>query len=209
MSAERIPNEERIIGYYQEKLSESGFTAKGVDWKDEESQELRFEVINRYIDLDVSPSVLDVGCGAGSYYAYCKSLGKEIAYTGLDIVPEMTEHVKATHPEVQVYLGPIDDFTEAHDYVIASGTFNASIGTDMEAWASYVKSSILKMHQLARKAVIINLMSPYVDYTYERLYYPDLNELTRFLIDNCGRDWVIDHDYELYEFTLMIRKSKG
>lgn len=203
-----IPNRDKVVAYFQNHVKEKGFGAEGMDWKNADTQKLRFEVINRYIDFTNKPSVLDVGCGAGAYYEYTKSAGHSIDYIGLDIVPEMVEHVKTRFPEVGTFLGSLFEYNEKHDYVIASGTFNARLDSVDGDWKEYVFRSLSRMMELCNHSVVLNFMSPYVDYTYDRLYYPTFDDLCRFIIDNFGRDFIIDHDYPLYEFTIAIRKNR-
>lgn len=201
-----IPNREKVIAYFQKHVEEKGFGAEGMDWKNQQTQDLRFHVINRYIDFDDGPSILDVGCGAGAYYPFTRAQDRGFTYTGLDIVPEMVAHVQSEFPEAKCFLGSIFEYDDVHDYAIASGTYNARLDSVGDDWQEYVFRSLTRMVDLCTKGVIINFMSPYVDYSYDRLYYPKFDELCRFIIANIGRDFVIDHDYPLYEFTLFVRK---
>jgi len=206
MVMDRFPNHDKIRSYFREHVTKHGFGAEGMDWKDQESQFLRFEVIDRYIDYSGSPTILDVGCGAGDYLTFAHAKGCNPVYTGLDIVPEMIAHLLEVHPEASGIVGGLESISsQRYDYVIASGTFNAKLDASEVDWQAYLYESIIEMCRIAQKAVVFNLMSPHVDYTYDRLYYPRFDELTAFIVEHFGRDFIIDHDYALYEFTLMIR----
>ncbi|EZH72937.1 hypothetical protein ATO12_18120 [Aquimarina atlantica] len=201
-----VPNETNIVDYYQKQIKKHGFGAKGMDWKNEETQFLRFKTINKFIDFSNMPSILDVGCGGGGYLKYCIDHDLDLKYKGIDIVPEMVERVKKVYGTDKALIKEIKDVSENFDYVIASGTYNAKLDVDSKDWEEYVFDSIKHMFRVSNHKVILNLMTPYVDYEYDRLYYPDLNRLTSYIVKNITRNFSIDHSYELYEFTLVIYK---
>ncbi len=201
-----IPNEKRIVDYYQLQVGKYGFGAKGMDWKNEETQDLRFKIINKFIDFSDKPSVLDVGCGAAGYLKYCNNNNLNLKYKGIDIVPEMVEHVGNVYGNDMVLLSDIRNISKSSDYVIASGTYNAKLNADIKDWENYVFNSINHMFRVCDKKVILNLMTPHVDYEYDRLYYPDLNRLTSYVVKNMTRNFIIEHSYELYELTFVICK---
>ncbi len=201
-----IPNKKKIVDYYQKQVEEYGFGAKGMDWKNEETQDLRFEIINRYIDFFNTPSVLDVGCGGGGYLGYCKKKELDFIYKGIDIVPDMIDQVNSIYGYDKAQLTSIENVSENFDYVIASGTYNAKLDSKTNDWETYVFESIENMFKISNKKVILNLMTPHVDYEYDRLYYPDLSKLTSFIVEKMTRNFLIDHSYDLYELTLVIHK---
>lgn len=54
--------------------------------------------------LTIRPgTVLDVGCGPGHLAAHLRSLGVEAI--GMDLVPELVDHARATHPGGRYVLG--------------------------------------------------------------------------------------------------------
>lgn len=197
-----------IKKYYQEKIENFGFTAKGMDWKNTESQYLRFEMIAKYIDFEDSPSILDVGCGNGEFLNYC--LGEKLTcnYQGLDITDAMVDAVNAKYGSNTALLGDIDaiDSDLSFDYVIASGTFNAKLQADDEVWRQFFYENIQKMFEKSKKGIVFNCMTQHVDWEYDRLYYPDLSDLTSFIVENLSRKFIINHSYNLYEITISITR---
>lgn len=196
------------INYYQDKIKQFGSSAEGMDWKNSDTQYLRFEVISRYIDFSSRPHILDVGCGNGEFYNYVQQSSKAIKYSGIDVVPEM---VAMTNERFGSDTASVRDLlswetNEQFDYVIASGTFNAKLSASDEEWKGYFYSNIRKMFSLAKKAVIFNCMTSFVDYRYDRLYYPTAQELADFAVKNLSRKFILDHSYPLYEMTMAIYK---
>lgn len=197
-----------VESYFREKLSGNGPTARGVDWKDEASQHLRFDIINRQIDFAHRPSILDVGCGTAEYLNHAALNGLSIEYLGIDIVEEMVRCANDRFGPQTALLG--DVFTDfqgrAFDHVIASGTFNAKLGTRSSDWRRFFYDNLTRMFELCRRSLVFNCMSPRVDFKYRRLYYPDAGDLVKFIVQNLSRDFVIDHSYPLYEMTVSVTK---
>lgn len=200
----------KINDYYSEKIKEFGFNANGMDWKDENTQTLRFQVINEFIEFNKNPSILDIGCGNAEYHNYCLTNKLQHQYKGLDINPLMVEESNSRFgAETALLVNGLDDDKLkdlSFNYVICSGTFNAKLDNTSENWKEFFYDSISKMFHLATHGVIFNCMTPHVDYEYDRLYYPDLNNLTTFIVKNLSRDFRIQHAYPLYEMTIFIKK---
>jgi len=197
-------NLEPTVAYYRSKLTEHGTGARGMDWKDEASQQLRFEVICRHIDFSKAPSILDVGCGAGAFLDFCRQTGRKVQYLGLDVCPEMIAACRERHGEDSAKPGTAADlksWNDRFDYVIASGTFNAKLEADESEWRDYFHDSIRSMFHACRVATIVNMMTCFVDYRYDRLYYATPDEIGELAIKHLTRRFVIDHNYPLYEMT--------
>lgn len=200
---------QETLDYYSAKLKEHGGGAQGMDWNGRESQYLRFSIILKYIRPEGRPSILDVGCGDGEFYEFCRNQGLDIDYKGIDVNPGMVELCTRRFGPGSAITGTLDDIKdEEFDYVIASGTFNAKLTADEKAWRDYFHSSVIRMFSLSRKACIFNMMTTYVDYRYDRLYYAEPNEIGRLAVDKMSRDFILDHSYPLYEMTAAIFKPK-
>jgi SAM-dependent methyltransferase len=198
------------IEYYRSKLAEHGPGARGMDWKDQNSQQLRFEVIARHIDFSRAPSILDVGCGSGGFLEHCRECGHEIDYLGIDVCPEMVAVCRGLHGDQsarQATAGDLEAWDEQYDYVIASGTFNAKLDAEEAEWQDYFHGSILAMFRVCRVAVIVNMMTSFVDYRYDRLYYATPQEIATLAVTKMSRRFVIDHNYPLYEMTAAIYRQ--
>jgi len=203
-----LPDE--TIAYYRGKLAEHGPTAQGMDWKDEASQRLRFEVLARYVDFSTAPSLLDVGCGAGAFLAFCQERGYAVRYLGVDVCPEMVAACRDRFgPEVarEAQVSDLAARGETFDYVVASGTFNAKLSADESDWREYFHESIVAMFGLCRVATIVNMMTCFVDWRYDRLYYATPEEVAQLAVTRLSRHFVIDHSYPLYEMTAAIFRS--
>lgn len=206
-----IPNYEQAKHYFEERLNEHGATARGVDWNSEAAQELRFAQLTKVIDPIQPFSLLDYGCGYGALAGYLLRQGLPLqTYLGYDVLASMV--VKAR----EVFSGsPNCTFTSDEtdltcvDYSIASGIFNLKLDTPSSEWTAYVVGELGKMNRLSRKGFSFNMLTSYSDAEYMRshLYYAD----PCFLFDYCkthfSRNVALLHDYEAYDFTIIVRKS--
>lgn len=192
--------------YYSEKVVEHGPTAKGVDWNDTVSQELRFDQLLKVVDVSSPFSVNDYGCGYGALADHLAQRGHDFTYTGYDISDEMLERARSLHRHR--FLGR-DDELEPADYTVASGIFNVKLGAPVEEWEAHVFQTLTRLDELSTRGFAFNLLTSYSDAERMRddLYYAD----PRAVFDHCKRTfsrWVaLLHDYGLYEFTMLVRKE--
>ena len=197
----------RVQEYYDEKLRTHGPTARGVDWKSPESQELRFAQLAKLIDHDRPFTINDFGCGYGALINYLKSCGLQFQYVGFDISSEMIARAGEMYPGAS-FVDNQGDLREA-DYTLASGIFNVKLDTDESAWKSYMLDVLDTMNSLSRSGFAFNALTKYSDAEFMRsdLYYAD----PLFIFDHCktrySRFVTLLHDYPLYEFTMLVRKE--
>jgi SAM-dependent methyltransferase len=197
-----------VSEYYTSKLKQFGETPQGVDWNGEESQSLRFQQLCKIITTS-SFSLNDLGCGYGALYDYLESKYKNFSYTGVDVSGDMVkaaqQRYKAKYKAQFVHAG---EPSNTVDYGIASGIFNVRLGRLDEEWLSYLKQTLDMLDQTSSLGFAFNCLTSYSDDDKMRdyLYYAD----PCFLFDLCKRRYsnnvALLHDYNLYEFTILVRK---
>jgi len=191
--------------YYSEKVVEHGPTAKGVDWNDTVSQELRFDQLLRVVDATTSFTINDYGCGYGALADHLE--GRDFAYTGFDISEEMLAQARSLHGD-QRFVGR-DEELEPADYTVASGIFNVKLHAPVDEWEQHIFRTLARLDELSTRGFAFNMLTSYSDADRMRddLYYAD----PRVVFDHCKRTfsrWVaLLHDYGLYEFTMLVRKE--
>jgi len=95
------------------------------------------------------------------------------------------------------------------DYIVASGIFNVKNEIIESEWLYYILSTIEIMNKKSKKGFAFNVLTKYSDKEYMKnyLYYAD----PLFLFDYCKRNFsrnvALLHDYDLYEFTILVRKE--
>ncbi len=206
----QIPNFEQAKVYFEERLSTHGATARGVDWNSETAQELRFSQLGKVLPQGQPFSLLDYGCGYGALGGYLLRQGLQMQqYVGYDVLDSMVEKAGEVYSDRSrfTFTSRFADLSE-QDYSIASGIFNLKLETSNEAWTEYVIGELHKIDALSRKGFSFNMLTRYSDAEYMRphLYYAD----PCFLFDYCkthfSRNVALLHDYEVYDFTLIVRK---
>jgi SAM-dependent methyltransferase len=197
-----------VARYYSDRLHQHGPTAAGMDWRDAESQRLRFIQLAKLVTQPAA-SLIDVGCGSGALLTYLRALGHSGAYYGIDIAPDMVSIAMSLHGDddsAQFLVGPQPDLSA--DYAVASGIFNVRLQHDLTEWVHYVESTIQEMDRMSRLGFAFNCLTSYSDPERMRpdLYYPDPCQLFDLCKRRYSRQVALLHDYGLWEFTLIVRK---
>lgn len=196
---------------YSQRVTDYGSTPSAVGWSDLETQRLRFIQLQKIIEVNEHAfSLSDLGCGYG---AFVQTLPENLqqrmsAYKGYDISEKMIEVAKEnfkSDPKYTFFLS--SNIQEKTDYVIASGIFNHHFGADAKDWWAHIIKTISHMHEQAKKGIAFNIMSAYVDYQEDYIYYCDPMDMLRVCLDSFGRNVRLYHDYNLFEFTILIKKG--
>ena len=201
----------QVSRYYSDKLAKHGPTPAGVDWKNGESQELRFrQFLGLFRDASEPLSVNDLGCGYGAFYDYLARLGMACEYVGADISLAMIEQARLLHsgsPNCRLVVGAGE--LPVADYTVASGIFNVKLGTSQAAWEAGMRDTIRSMDRLSRRGFAFNCLTIYsdADKMVDRLYYADPCQYFDFCKRSFSPHVALLHDYGLYEFTLLVRKD--
>jgi SAM-dependent methyltransferase len=201
----------RLVGhYYSEKVAAHGPTALGVDWNSAESQELRFSQLARVIDREKPFTVNDYGCGYGAFVDYLERDHLSFCYHGFDISKEMISAARQLHPSSDriAFVSGEADLRPA-DYTVASGIFNVRLQTSAEEWEQYVLDTLHSINALSQKGFSFNVLTKYSDPEFMRptLYYADPGFLFDYCKGHFSRSVALLHDYPLYEFTILVRRS--
>lgn len=199
-----------ISEYYSDKLTQYGETARGVDWNGEEGQFLRFRQLEKVIDNSGHFSVNDLGCGYGALCDYLVRQYGELRYTGIDIAENMIHAAEVRFKDNEkarfVCSGAPD---QVADYGIASGIFNVRLDRSDAEWQDYLVATLDVLDRTSRSGFSFNCLTSYSDEKLKRdyLYYADPCLLFDLCKRRYSRNVSLLHDYGLYEFTILVRKS--
>ena len=199
-----------VADYYAEKLAQFGQSAKGVDWNGEESQTLRFQTLCKLIDQQEKFSINDIGCGYGSLYEFLKLKYNDFSYTGIDIAEDMISAAKerySTFENANFFVGAEPLRTQT--YGLASGIFNVRLKFSESEWLKYIKETLDTLNNTSEKGFAFNCLTSYSDKEKMRdyLYYANPCELFDYCKRRYSKNVTLLHDYDLYEFTILVRKS--
>lgn len=199
---------DKIEEYYSDKLRTHGAVPAGVDWNSLESQKLRYSQLLKCADRPFSGSLLDYGCGYGALLEIMKKEIEGLEYYGFDISMEMIEAARkkfGTQDNVH-WMHEVEN--QQFDYLVASGLFNVRLEESDSNWLDYIHDSIMKFDKLTKKSFSFNVLTSYSDKPKMRdyLYYASPEDLFAFCKKNISRNVGLLHDYDLYEFTIIVRK---
>ena len=203
-----------IAELYEKSLSDHGLDSKSVGWKDEGSQLLRFQKLVCVIDgKSAAPeeiSVNDLGCGYGAMFKYLDAMeGVRLKrYFGYDISEEMLNTARGVVADERAEFLQSPHVTTLADYSFVSGTFNVKLESSDEIWGAHIKEVLLNLAEHSRRGLAFNLLSTYVDWKQENLYYGDPFMFFDFCKRNISPYVALLHDYSLYEWTIVVRKKE-
>jgi len=178
-----------------------------VDWSSGESQQLRFTQLLKVVDWQSVPSLIDYGCGYGALARELIEGGRPFAYTGFDLAPSMIEAARSLIDDPRCrFTDSRDELGEA-DYTLASGIFNVRLQTDEASWKDYVLEVLDEMAARSRHGFAFNMLTRHADPPLMRpdLFYGDPAHYFRLCTERYARTVALLHDYELFEFTVLVR----
>lgn len=196
-----------LAGVFDRRLADWGATARGVYWKSEDGQKLRFEVLARVLEGDSGPfTVNDLGCGYGAFFEFlAPRLGDRLLrFAGTDISPAMVAEAKARIADSRAAFVRGLAASEDADYSFASGTFNMCLKAKPAEWIDYVETSVAHLYGRSRKALAFNMLSG-GDQVREGLYYADPERFAAFC-RGLGATVEFAADYPLDEWTIFARR---
>jgi SAM-dependent methyltransferase len=199
---------------YSGNLTEHGIDSRAVGWPDAASQLLRFRKLAHVIATrppEDPVTVNDWGCGYGAMFRFLDDLeGVDLArYHGYDISREMldaaTAHVQDSRAE---WINAADVTTDA-DYTFVSGTFNVRADASEAEWGAYVRGTLERLFAKSRRGLAFNLLTSYVDWRKDDLFYADPAELFTFCRRELSPRVSLLHDYPLYEWTILVLREES
>lgn len=194
-----------IIRRYRERLAKYGKDIKTLASGVNGRQLIRFKAMSEIGDLS-NHSILDVGCGFADYYQYLKERKLKVDYTGYDICPDFIEICRKKFPEARfevkdIQVEPVD---QKFDYVVSSQTFNNRLLKEDNE--TLIKDIIKKAYELSNIGMAIDMLSTYVDFREEHLYYYNPERIFGFC-KSITKRVLLRHDYPLFEFTIYLYKD--
>jgi len=191
-----------------EKLRTFGTTHRGVGYRDENSQPIRFGKLVEVIYGEVGDGVAinDLGCGYGALFEFIeKNTPIRISeYFGYDLSPEMLVAGKEFLTDDRASFLKSPTVTTRADYSFVSGTFNHRPGATDEAWTSYVEETLLNLAEFSRVGFSFNMLTTYVDFKVDDLYYANPFHFFDYCKRNISKYVALSHDYPLFEWTMHV-----
>lgn len=208
-------NYRHIVSHYERCLALHPEGAKAVDWKDENSASIRYDVMLGMLKQPVSrASVLDFGCGLAGLRDYMESWGLGgLEYVGLEISADFAAVARTRRPDLNIVTRDvlIDGMAGLEaDYIVMNGIFTRRETLSLEAMTDYMHRLVGTVFPAARVGLAFNVMSHAVDWKSDVLFHPDPTALVDWLSRDVSRHFTLRNDYGLHETTVYIfRKPCG
>jgi SAM-dependent methyltransferase len=200
----------KVEKLYTKNWQSYGSDSRSVGWKDEKGQNLRFHKLVQVIEErnDITEiTVNDYGCGYGAMFKYLDKLPniRLTKYYGYDISKEMlTAAGQYVNDERAQFINSKYISFNA-DYSFVSGTFNVRFDASGDVWREFIEETLLKMGGMSKRGFAFNLLSIYVDWQEQHLYYGDPHYFFDFCRTRISKYVSLLHDYPLYEWTICVR----
>jgi SAM-dependent methyltransferase len=198
-----------VVALCEESFRKHGDNHLGVGWtKGKEEADQRYQVM---LDLirpsEKRVSVLDFGCGLSHLYEYIEQTGNRlIDYQGLDLSDDMLAASRRKHPQNTYLQGDVLDGFDlpVYDYIILNGLFNSKRQHSFDDMFAYMLRLITATFAKARAGIAFNVMTKYVDWERDDLFYVRLDDMARVVVRDLSRHFVIRHDYGAFEYTVYV-----
>jgi trans-aconitate methyltransferase len=195
-----------VLHFHRHRLRTFGAgTVEALGWRNEHSQQCRFEVIAGVGDFQDS-TVLDVGCGTGDLKAFLDARFAGVRYLGVDQMPEFIEGARrryADQPDTQFVLGSFDTLALPQaDHVVASGAFGYR-----SADPHFIFNAIAQLYVAARRLLVFNVLDAKHFAEHPLLVGRDVDEIEAF----CRRlapDVEVIRGYAVDDATVVVRRQQ-
>jgi hypothetical protein len=200
-------------GYYKELLDTFGISdVRSVASGDSVFKMVRYEGLSQLFARDKEFCLHDVGFGLGHFYEYVRQTfpDKKINYSGSEITREFFEFCNKKYPETSFFLRDLSIAPpeESYDYFILGGTFYHTVGVDPDNFEAWVKTILLNCFQKCKKGISFNLVSSFVEYEKDDLFYFQMDRLLDFVVNHLSRFFMINHAVPLFECTVCVYKPE-
>lgn len=198
-----------IKDLYDKNVDLYGTDSRSVGWKSYESQQLRFDVLNRLFENQENEfSFNDLGSGYGAHLVNLVENGFKLSsYNAYDLSNKMLDklvfHLK--HVQVKISTHNSSEIKTLCDYSVACGTFNVKGVSSESEWEKIIKASLSNMNQHSLKGFGFNLLTSEVDWRDDNLYYGNPVEWKSYCEDTFRRPFELITNYGLYEWTLISK----
>lgn len=143
-----------ILQYHRRRIGDPERCALG--WRSPDSQRLRFDVLCRVGNLS-NCKVLDLGCGYGDLKPFLDQRFSDVAYLGVDHMPEFIDEARRRHGHLSrtefVQADMLNAVFPQVDYVLASGAMSYRSRN-----ALYPYNLIRQMWECAARGIAFNVL---------------------------------------------------
>lgn len=186
---------------YQEKFGKE-VGVRSLGWSNEHTQKIRFKVLMEISGLEITDSVLDVGCGHGDLsYHFDDYLGIDLRKSAIITARENYEDKWKGLFQGNFLNQSVFETEGEFDWCFASGVFALK-----NNWEETTQKTIEKMFCLCKKGIAFNLLSDSCENKDVDMKHCVIDDVS-FLMQSVTDKYVIRNDYLSNDLTVYAYKS--
>lgn len=197
----------KLSTHYSQTYELHGFNSRGADWGDTEKHHLRILSMIDLLGYNAfeNKSILDVGCGYGSFFSILKSHypGIEFSYVGIDPCEEAIDFaIKNTGFNAQFFCSDIQSFSSviSFDTVFCCGIFTKKATMSDNEMYELLARFFALLGRINPQNVSFNTMSAFCDCHDDDIFYPKYEKIVGMISSLFG--------YRVSDFLLSNRHLK-
>ena len=196
---------------YDKNLEEFVTETQAIGWKSNEQLEMRYKRLLSVVsdgDKAQGASFNDYGCGYGAMISYMNREGFQInGFNGYDISQDMLDQFKKEYTGDEFKAFCQTDIITPSDYSVVCGTLNVRFKASDSEWNTYIKETLAQLDQNSKKGFSFNLLTSYVDWKEDHLYYGDPLEFFDYCKTHFSKRVTLYHEDPLYEWVIVVKKE--
>jgi SAM-dependent methyltransferase len=202
-----MDNKGYIVNYYKDRMKSAKEEYQILGWESKDAHQKRFEVFINSLNFK-NKSILDVGCGVGSFYGYLLENNINCKYFGVDIIEDMINLAKDKYKDVEFKNADILDenyiIKDAYDIIVLSGIFNLKLGNNKE----FIRKTIEKLSYKCNEGIIFNLLDTKSKNKEDLYFYINHSSAFELIEDICKDCFKIEFikGYLDNDYTICLKK---
>lgn len=191
-----------VLDRYKKRILEHGVTFESMKSGTIDKQQIRHAVHSTSF-RSTNPKVLDIGCGLAQFYTFLKEKNIPCQYLGYDILEDYIEKCKKEIPECTFESRNIFEkgIEGIYDNIVMSQVLNNKYSSSDNL--EVMKTAIAMAFKHTTVGVSIDMMSSYVDFKSDELYYYSPEKVFEFA-KTLTKRVVLRHDFRPYEFCIQL-----
>jgi SAM-dependent methyltransferase len=203
---------EELQKYYEAHLQRHGDSHLGVAWPNKPDADLRHRLMLECAEPSLADQdrlrIIDLGCGTAQLLDYIKDNSIEwVEYFGVDLSPKFIDVCERKYPQERFISADIlrePEKVPSGDFVFMNGLFTVKSVLSQNEMLEFFTEVLVASFSKSYRGISFNVMSPHVDWEREDLFHVPLEYVTGFIVRNLSRNFVLRHDYGLYEYMVYV-----
>lgn len=199
-----------IIERYNKRLENFGYSQKSVGWGEKGRQELRYEVLASYFNLQ-NKSLLDLGAGFGDGVKIFYKHGLK-RYIGLEINKKFIGIGKDIYGKKYnncIFSLKYSDISKSKEYtpsdlIVGSGIFNSKFKKTNNY--QFIEQTIKKSIKACKIGIAFNFIDDQTDFKEDYIFYANIGKIVK-IIQKYSKKYSIKKDYFPFEFSVFVHKD--